>query len=536
MERLITCLTCTMRDNKRKATSSPGVDDVTTKMPDGGCSLLSDHPNLTAHILSFAVTHTRDLASLRNVSAEWNANVLPLVLKSSAKLKNCSSGDDRFVRRFLATAYALRDADTRTYDSSDEEEEEEENEDPDSPLNRLWQAYQEQNIKEGVAIADGMVPSVLCNNLMNQIDTFSTQHQIVDYHPHSNNKVRDIVHPALYAYVKDVSPTVQSITAFSSSAVTFDQEQKRSSSGESHGKTLDYWGRKYEASAKYQWLPTYFKVGIDGNCTICDYINNLVPRSEHEDLYISLAQLFSCALPLLESVYSYCRVVKQHHLRRHQYDVDHGPGIINEDPISLRGQTLQVITKIVDYELAHGEVYDGVWHVEGMSHEEIVATAIYFIDRDDGISGGNLLFKRPFHRQEVGYIASNIGQIGTHTREVADLIQKGLMPLGRVETKKGRLLCFPNSHVHKVTKLENTNTTRSANDGSKSKQTRRIIVFFLINPEKRIVSTREVPEQQEHVNGSMKRSDALAHRLGLMKERKYAKQDWNVRDIELCEH
>lgn len=127
-----------MRDNKRKAISSPGVDDVTTKMPDGGCSLLSDHPNLTAHILSFAVTHTRDLASLRNVSAEWNANVLPLVLKSSAKLKNCSSGDDRFVRSFLATAYALRDADTRTYDSSDEEEEEEENEDPDSPLNRLW--------------------------------------------------------------------------------------------------------------------------------------------------------------------------------------------------------------------------------------------------------------------------------------------------------------------------------------------------------------------------------------------------------------
>merc|ERR1711865_602878 len=121
-----------------------------------------------------------------------------------------------------------------------------------------------------------------------------------------------------------------------------------------------------------------------------------------------------------------------------------------------------------------------------MSHEEIVATAIYFIDRDDGISGGNLLFKRSFHRQEVGYIASNIGQIDTHTREVAGLIQKGLMPLGRVETKKGRLLCFPNSHVHKVTKLENTNTTRPANDGPKSKQTRRIIVFFLINPEKRI--------------------------------------------------
>jgi len=40
-----------------------------------------------------------------------------------------------------------------------------------------------------------------------------------------------------------------------------------------------------------------------------------------------------------------------------------------------------VITKIVDYELDPGQSYDGVWHVEGMSHEEIVATAIYFIHR-----------------------------------------------------------------------------------------------------------------------------------------------------------
>ena len=61
-------------------------------------------------------------------------------------------------------------------------------------------------------------------------------------------------------------------------------------------------------------------------------------------------------------------------------------------------------------------------------------------------------------------------------------------------------------------------------------------MFFLINPEKRIVSTREVPIQQEHANGTMKRDEALAHRLELMKERKFTKQDWNVREIELCEH
>jgi len=35
---------------------------------------------------------------------------------------------------------------------------------------------------------------------------------------------------------------------------------------------------------------------------------------------------------------------------------------------------------------------------------------------------------------------------------------------------------------------------------------------------------------------SLSREEAMEHRLGLMKERKYTKQDWNVRDIELCEH
>ena len=100
-----------------------------------------------------------------------------------------------------------------------------------------------------------------------------------------------------------------------------------------------------------------------------------------------------------------------------------------------------------------------------------------------------------------------------------------------------RLVVFPNSHVHKVTKLENqappvTNDINS----SDAVQRRRIVVFFLVNPEKRIMSSREVPPQQEECGGALSREEAMHHRLELMKERKFTKQDWNVRDIELCEH
>ena len=48
---------------------------------------------------------------------------------------------------------------------------------------------------------------------------------------------------------------------------------------------------------------------------------------------------------------------------------------------SLRGQRLQVITKLVDYGLSPGEEYEGVWHVEGMSHEAIICTVLYIMDR-----------------------------------------------------------------------------------------------------------------------------------------------------------
>eukprot|EP00980_Cylindrotheca_fusiformis_P013396 scaffold3411_cov82-Cylindrotheca_fusiformis.AAC.2 len=434
------------------------------------------------------------------------------------------SEEDGIVTCHVPTAFALMDdLSDFLYDANTESH---------LPLDALWSKCQERHIREGVAIADGIVPIGLHHNLMSQIDTFMKNQEIADYHPHSKGIVRDIVHPAIYSYVKGVSPLlkseeeIRSLPSISGPPI----EQVGPSS-----QRLDYWGREYEASAKYQWLPTYFDIGEDGNCTICDYINNIVPRAMHEDLYLSLGQLFSQALPLIESVYSYCRVVKEHHLRSDEDEVDFDDSPVDEIeevPVSLRGKQVQVVTKIVDYELSPGQTYEGVWHVEGMSHEEIVATAIYFIDRDEEIEGGNILFKRAFHKREAEYIFSSVDQSRPDSLE--SIIDDGLHPLGQVETIPGRLLVFPNSHVHKVTKLENV--LPAADGDGTTKKKRRIIVFFLINPEQRIVSTREVPVQQEHAGGSMTWAEACEHRLELMKERKYTKQDWNVREIELCEH
>ena len=86
------------------------------------------------------------------------------------------------------------------------------------------------------------------------------------------------------------------------------------------------------------------------------------------------------------------------------------------------------------------------------------------------------------------------------------------------------MLVFPNCHVHKIAKMINN----SLDDDVR----RRIIVFFIINPDKRILSTREVAPLRDTID--LARAKEL--RLELMTERKYDKEKLNVRDIELCEH
>ena len=86
------------------------------------------------------------------------------------------------------------------------------------------------------------------------------------------------------------------------------------------------------------------------------------------------------------------------------------------------------------------------------------------------------------------------------------------------------MLVFPNCHIHKISKLVNESSSQEA--------CRQIIVFFVVNPEKRIISTREVAPQQSVIS----LSKAKEYRLELMAERKYDKEKLNVRDIELCEH
>ena len=92
-----------------------------------------------------------------------------------------------------------------------------------------------------------------------------------------------------------------------------------------------------------------------------------------------------------------------------------------------------------------------------------------------------------------------------------------------MQTTEGMLLVFPNCHAHRVMKMINE---------SQQIKKRRIIAFFMIDPNNHIPSTLEHPPLPRKIS----LEQALIDRLELMRERKYSKEKLNPREIELCEH
>lgn len=156
-------------------------------------------------------------------------------------------------------------------------------------------------------------------------------------------------------------------------------------------------------------------------------------------------------------------------------------------------------------------------------NENIVASGIYYYDQDN-IPESYLEFreavKEPSYEQnddigvEIVYNLENEGPLNQY--------------LGHIITSNNRCIAFPNVYQHRVEPF-------SLIDKDKPGY-RKILVFFLVDPTKSILSTVSVPPQQ----GVMSLKDAKSHRSKLMKERKYFVEQnsefFFERPFSLCEH
>jgi hypothetical protein len=344
----------------------------------------------------------------------------------------------------------------------------------------------------------------VCDNLVKYILAFCERTK-ADFHPGSNDMIRDVVHPSLYPYVQGETKT------------TWTSLAKRRVLGRIQ-KTVDrdIWNRPYEKSV-YQWLPSEVLADKEGKCKITSYINNL-PASEVK-LHSAIEDLLTECWPHLETQWqTVCDTVL---FDDDDFEHDGPPGAMCDRTKNLRDRNCQVITKIVDINIPSGEEIDGAWHVEGMSHEHIVCTADCIVHQQH--VDAELFFKRRFLWEEAeGKYMEYSYQDDGYCMEEMEFLENGTIPIGKCATSERKVVCFPNSHIHKVIQKNSTDQPGR----------RMLVVFWLIDPEKRVVSTRDVPRQQ----GIMPEDVALEHRLKLMQERKLHKQNLNIRSLNLCEH
>jgi len=220
---------------------------------------------------------------------------------------------------------------------------------------------------------------------------------------------------------------------------------------------------------------------------------------------------------------------------------------LEKDSLVSAVALMQVIVKLASIELTpEMPAYDGgTWHLEGAANEFIVATGIYYFAQDN-IGQSSLHFRvgvtDPAYSQGADWLLSEL----YGARDDAALVQSR----GHVETDEGLCLAWPNTLQHRVAPFSLVDSTRPGH--------RKILVFFLVDPDAPILSSRDVPQQQPSTItrvfrrvlppdiaariaefATFSKEQALAHRLCLMAQRKFTEKAGNKivqRHFSLCEH
>lgn len=392
---------------------------------------------------------------------------------------------------------------------------------------------------DGVYEADNIINPTLRKDLLECVSVLeNVPEDQKDWHPDSGSQVLDLVHPSLFCFVNNVTNvTDQTVNLWD--AMSYVNVGSKLHMVEKND---------YSYSNKYQWLPTEFSIDQNGKARIKSYINNLEPL-KHRKLYSVLEDIFSEFVGMFNKVLTsllnppLIRInggIGHEDVGSDEYDSDgneiyFGKTIIPDvekfvEPTQthvydLKGKQVQVIVKLANIILTPDkpDYTGGVWHVEGMKNEDIVASGIYYYDTVN-ISESRLSFREVIKEPEYDQ-NDDEGVEQVYGLNDEDALNQ---PLGYLLTQTDRCIAFPNMFQHRVEPFSLIDKTKSGH--------RKIVVFFLVNPEHRILSTANVPPQQL----TMSLEDAKKYRTDLMAERKYFVNTNNEelfeRPFSLCEH
>jgi hypothetical protein len=278
---------------------------------------------------------------------------------------------------------------------------------------------------DGVWKAPGLFPEDLASQSSRLVDHLSNvpDHE-KDWHLGSDGTALDLIDPSLYLFVSGETRTVGvDCDPYTSGG----NPTSLSCDGRVYKEPYEFTMADQYRSLEYQWIPTPIEVDDDKKVRFLSYVNNLHPK-RHAQLYHVLAEMLTATIPLFEYVLGFLKEDRHPKIDLSGfviYDPENPPNRRNEEsfetyreryeeywetrepweenwetrpmlpipveeykpiqqiqPVSLRGRKLQIITKIQEIHLTPDKPsYEGgVWHIEGMENEGIVASAIYYYD------------------------------------------------------------------------------------------------------------------------------------------------------------
>ncbi|KAJ5119067.1 hypothetical protein N7448_010775 [Penicillium atrosanguineum] len=406
---------------------------------------------------------------------------------------------------------------------------------------------------DGVLKSDSVISSDLKASLKEAVAPLgNVPEDAKDYHPHSDNKVVDLVHPSLFPVIYNRTHVLRDrIIGLDDCLDSIgDGELLPSPSREEsiiwpdeHSPfSLQTHGHSHppELSTKFQWLPCDVKIAKDGGCRVLSYINNAHPV-DHRALYDVVEKILAQVFPLWEkSLSGRGWYDKRIEFKESEYEEGSDPEPVwNPEDIDDNGdkcyeqqwnlwydslkiklpepgefrirdsqdekvvnfnkhfpnKRFQVVVKLANIELSPERPHyeGGTWHIEGQLNERIAASAIYYYDSEN-ITPSSLAFR---HRalddfEDLMYEQGHhifLQQVYKFPEDIDGYNDGSItQTLGSVASKEGRLITFPNTLQHQVSSF-------SLDDHSKPGH-RKILALFLVDPHTRIISSANVPPQR----------------------------------------
>ncbi|KAI8892376.1 hypothetical protein BC833DRAFT_644792 [Globomyces pollinis-pini] len=483
----------------------------------------------------------------------------------------------------------------------------------------------QKDIVKRTVVSDNIVEDKLLESFLKQVSMLENDsNDNKDFHPFTNEQVRNLIHPSMYCLVykksKILPPNLrETMHSLPDSELLFKNAMV------ALPPNFEAENDRMYASKCFQWIPSEFSINQNGDTKITSYINNLNPI-KHKEMYRTLEKIFEKFIPMFEIVLGseselyisdpFADYDSEDFPPEHEEDedeeeeneesdegdggeddqeVDEGTGdeddkeaikqngkemedeemllkkkrnrytaipILYEpaenvkQSVNLKDRNVQVIVKMANIHLTpeNPKYNGGSWHIEGTPNESIVATGIYYYDQEN-ITTSNISFRTVCDHEY--YFDFNYPERGSAIEMVLGYsgfryVEKTQF-LGTIECKLGRCIVFPNKYQHQVQPFELKDKTKPGH--------RKILVFFLVNPNTSIVSTAHIAPQQldwytipqqdqlpreicnhikSMIEGTFTEAEAKAYRLKLMKERSLSEHHFQKNVAygicNLCEH